>query len=213
MEFITNFVSHYGYLAIFILLAPGIFGIPLPDELLLTFVGYLVLRGDLRLMPALAVALAGAILGITLDYWVGRAAGAKLIKKAGARFYFKPDRFKRLKEQLHLYGSWGLCLGFFIPGVRHWVAIAAGMTKFPLAGFALFAYLGALIWLSFYILLGYFLGQEAGLLAARIGTHGQIVAGLIAILVGGFLFIRGKWLRQKWSRFSGKPAAGYSLNR
>ena len=84
MEFVTYFVTNYGYLAIFLLLAPGTFGIPVPDELLLTFLGYLVLRGDLRLIPTLAVVVAGASLGITLDYWVGRAAGARLIREAGA---------------------------------------------------------------------------------------------------------------------------------
>ena len=84
MEFVTYFVTNYGYLAIFLLLAPGTFGLPVPDELLLTFLGYLVLRGDLRLIPTLAVVVAGATLGITLDYWVGRAAGAKLIREAGA---------------------------------------------------------------------------------------------------------------------------------
>lgn len=199
MEYITYFVSHYGYLAIFILLAPGIFGIPLPDELLLTFVGYLALRGDLRLTPTLAVVVAGAILGITLDYWVGRAAGAKLIKGPGACFRLRADRFRRLQERLHRYGGWGLCLGYFIPGVRHWLAIAAGITKFPLAGFTLFAYAGALAWSLLYTFLGYCWGQEAVLLAERIGAHCHMAVGLIVALPLGYFLIRGKWLlRQPW---------------
>jgi membrane protein DedA with SNARE-associated domain len=144
MEFVTSFVADYGYLAIFLLLAPGTFGIPVPDELLLTFIGYLVLRGDLQLIPALAVVIAGAIIGITLDYWVGRAVGARLIREDGAYGSIKPDKFKRLEERLQRGGGWVFCLGYFLPGVRHWLAIAAGITRFPLTGFSRFAFTGAL---------------------------------------------------------------------
>lgn len=213
MEYLTNFISQYGYWAILILLMPGIFGIPLPDELLLTFVGYLALRGDLRLIPALAVVLTGAILGITVDYWVGRVAGGKLIREPAAFFHLGPERFQRMKERLHRYGGWGLGLGYFVPGVRHWVAIAAGVTKFPLASFALFTYAGALGWSLLYILLGYFLGQEAGLLVERIGAHCQMATGLIAALLLSYFLIWGKWLRQRWPKISGKLSIIYPLKR
>ena len=213
MEFITYLVSNYGYLAIFLLLAPGTFGIPVPDELLLTFIGYLVLRGDLRLVPALTVVVAGAILGITLDYWVGRAVGAKLIRGSGGFLRLRPDKFQGLKEWLQRGGGWVFCLGYFLPGVRHWVVIAAGITRFPLAVFTRFAYLGALAWSLLYILLGYFLGREAGLLVDRIGGHGQMAAGLIATLLLGYFLIRGKWLRQRWPKISGNLSTGYSLKR
>ena len=207
MEFVTDFVTNYGYLAIFLLLLPGTFGIPIPDELLLTFSGYLALGGELRLIPAMAVAVSGAVLGITLDYWVGRAAGARLIWESGAFFRLRHDKFKSLQEWLRRGGGWRLCLGYFLPGVRHWVAIAAGITKFPLAGFTRVAYLGVLAWSLVYILLGYFLGQEAGLLVERIGAHCRWASGLIVALLLGYVLIRGKWLRLKGrkSRVKSQP--------
>ena len=207
MEFVTDFVTNYGYLAIFLLLLPGTFGIPIPDELLLTFSGYLALGGELRLIPAMAVAVSGAVLGITLYYWVGRAAGARLIWESGAFFRLRHDKFKSLQEWLRRGGGWRLCLGYFLPGVRHWVAIAAGITKFPLAGFTRVAYLGVLAWSLVYILLGYFLGQEAGLLVERIGAHCRWASGLIVALLLGYVLIRGKWLRLKGrkSRVKSQP--------
>jgi membrane protein DedA with SNARE-associated domain len=213
MEHLTYFVCQYGYLAILILLAPGIFGIPLADELLLTFIGYLVRRGDLRLLPALVVVAVGTIVGLTVDYGVGRVCGGKLIKDPGTIFGLGPDRFKRLQERLHRHGGWVLCLGYFVPGVRHWAAVAAGVVKFPPADFALFAYGGALAWSLLYIFLGYFLGQEAGLWAARLAAHCRLAAGLIAALLLGCLLWRGKWLRPRWPKIFRKPAAGYSLKR
>ena len=205
MEFVTYFVTKYGYPAIFLLLAPGTFGLPIPDELLLTFLGYLVLRGDLRLVPTLAVVVAGATLGITLDYWVGRAAGAKLIRAAGSYGAIQPDKFERLQERLQRGGGWVLCLGYFLPGVRHWVAIAAGIARFPLAEFTRFAYAGALAWSLGYVFLGYFWGREAGLLVERIAAHGRIATGLIATLLLGYVLIRGKWLRVRWPKSQKTP--------
>ncbi len=205
MEFVTYLVTNYGYLAIFLLLAPGTFGIPVPDELLLTFIGYLVLRGDLRLIPALAVVVAGAIIGITMDYWVGRAVDAKLIRGSGGFLRLRPDKFQGLKEWLSRRGGWVLFLGYFLPGVRHWVAIAAGITRFPLTGFARFAYSGALAWSLGYIFLGYFWGREAGHLVERIGAHGRLAIGVIITLLLGYFLIRGKWLRQRWKKFREIP--------
>jgi hypothetical protein len=48
-------LNHYGYLGIFLLLALGIFGPPVADELLLLFLGYLVLKGNLDFIPTIAV--------------------------------------------------------------------------------------------------------------------------------------------------------------
>lgn len=204
MEQIVYFVSHYGYLAIFLLLAPGIFGIPLPDELLLTFVGYLALRGDLHLLPVVAVVIVGSIFGLTVDYWVGRAITAGLIRQSGGWLRLRSDRFEGLKTQLHQRGGWVLFWGNFFPGIRHWLTIAAGITTFPLAGFCLFAYAGVLAWSGFYILLGYFLGQEAGLWVERISAHGHIASGVIVFLLLGYFLIGGR-LRQKWPGKRCKP--------
>ncbi len=202
MEQITYFVSHYGYLAIFILLMPGIFGIPVPDEIMLTFVGYLALRGDLRLISVVAVVAAGLVSGLMVDYWVGRAAAAGLIRRSGAWFGVRAEKLAGLEEWLRQRGRWALFLGNFFPGIRHWLPVAAGITTFPLASFSLFAYAGALAWSLLYIALGYFLGQEAGLLAQRLGAHCQVVLGLIIALLLGFYVIRGKWLWRQWPKVS-----------
>ena len=57
-------IAQYGYAAIFGLLVFGIVGLPVPDETLLTFTGYMVFEGHLKLPLAFAAALAGSLCGM-----------------------------------------------------------------------------------------------------------------------------------------------------
>jgi len=66
-ETILRWVTEYGYIGIFSLLALGILGAPIPDEGVLAFAGYLVYEGKLQLFPILAAAFLGSGFGITLS--------------------------------------------------------------------------------------------------------------------------------------------------
>ena len=57
-------------------------------------------------------------------------------------------------------GHWALTFGYFIPGVRHFTAYAAGMSELEAPQFALFAYSGAVLWVGTFLSLGYFLGER-----------------------------------------------------
>jgi membrane protein DedA with SNARE-associated domain len=59
MDLAFAWITHYGYVAIFLLLMFGIVGLPVPDEALLTFVGYLSFKGDLQLVASLLTAFLG----------------------------------------------------------------------------------------------------------------------------------------------------------
>lgn len=61
-HFIKNFLEHYGYIGIIITLMGGIIGIPLPDEVILTYVGYAVFKDEMSYVPSLASAFSGAII-------------------------------------------------------------------------------------------------------------------------------------------------------
>ncbi len=72
MENLQEFVTQYGYIAIFLLLSLGIIGLPIPDEVLMTFVGYLCSQGVLTYIFAVAVAFSGAMFGMLFSYFIGK---------------------------------------------------------------------------------------------------------------------------------------------
>src|SRR5439155_3308224 len=92
METVYQLIAQYGHLAIFCLLVLGIVGLPVPDETLLTFTGYLVFRGQLKLVPAFLAALLGSGCGITLRYVLGRTFGARLLHRYGRYIHLTEER-------------------------------------------------------------------------------------------------------------------------
>src|SRR5690348_641458 len=113
---IEAWIGQYGYFAIFGLLVLGIVGLPVPDETLLTFTGYLVSRGRLKLPLAFASALAGSLCGITISYVLGRTFGLGLIHKFGRYLRITEDHVQKAHAWFERVGHWGLTFGYFVPG-------------------------------------------------------------------------------------------------
>jgi membrane protein DedA with SNARE-associated domain len=183
---VVQFISHYAYGGIFSLLVLGIVGVPVPEEFLLTFVGYLVFRGQLNFAPALAAAFAGSVCGITLSYILGRTAGAWAVHRFGRWLRVDEQDLQRTHDWFGRLGGWALTFGYFIAGVRHMTALAAGMAKFEPAKFAAFAYTGALLWSTSFIGLGIYLGERWHE-GSRSIRHLSIVA-LVAVAVAALLY-------------------------
>ena len=157
---LLQWIAHYGYAGIFFLLMFGIIGVPIPDETLLTFSGYLVFKGQLHIAPTIACAFLGSICGITVSYLLGRSGGYALILRYGHWVHITQEKIDRVHEWLEHRGRWGLFVGYFIPGVRHLTALVAGTSRMRYSVFATFAYAGGLVWSTSFITAGFFLGKE-----------------------------------------------------
>ena len=189
---VLGWITEYGYFAIFGLLVFGIVGLPVPDETLLTFTGYLIFRGNLRLPLAVAAALGGSAAGMTISYTLGRSFGLALLHRYGKYVHLTPERLARAHAWFERIGHWALTVGYFIPGVRHLTAYAAGVTEVAPRQFALFAYSGTVLWVSCFISLGYFLGEKWEAVQREIEKYAVGVSITLAILLAAYLVWR-KW--------------------
>ena len=156
-EMLLHWISQYGYMGIFSMLMFGVIGIPIPDEALLTFSGYLVFKGQLDMVPTIASAFLGSICGISISYWLGRCGGLFLIHRYGHATHLATKKLERVRQWLDHVGRWGLIIGYFIPGVRHLTALVAGASQLK---YSIFAYAGALLWSTTFIAAGFFLEKE-----------------------------------------------------
>jgi membrane protein DedA with SNARE-associated domain len=190
-QFVMHLVESYGYPGIFGTLVIGIFGAPIPDEILLSFAGYLAFKGELKLHLAILTAFLGSICGISLSYGVGRFFGLYLFEKYGRFVRITPERMRLAHDWFGRYGKWTLVAGYFIPGLRHLIACLAGASRLGFSTFALFAFTGGLFWTGSYIIFGYYMGKDWNRLSEKLHQH--LLIGSIAVaaaLLGWFLIRR-----------------------
>ena len=197
MEMISQWVAHYGYAAIFSLLVFGIVGLPVPDEWLMTFAGYLVYKRHLHLFPTFAAASLGSMCGITVSYVLGRSVGIYLLHRYGRLFHITPERMELVHSWFDRFGTWTLLIGYFVPGVRHVTAVVAGTSKLRPLLFAIFAYTGALIWAATFIGVGFYFGDQWSQVLKQVDRHIVILTWIGAIILVIYLIWRFYGRRRK----------------
>ena len=171
----------------------------MPDETLLTFTGYMVFQGRLSLPLAFAAAFAGSLSGITVSFTLGRVFGLALVHRYGRYLRITEAHIAKAHAWFERVGRWGLTIGYFVPGVRHVTAYAAGMSELEPPHFALYAYSGGFLWVSTFISLGYFLGERWQAVQKNVDQY--LLGGSIAlgVLIAGYLAWR-KWGRRSEPR-------------
>jgi len=180
-QLIVQWVADYGYFGIFFLLILGIVGLPVPDEWLLVFAGYLAFKNVLGFVPTLAIAVIGSACGLTVSYVLGRTSGHYFIRRCGRWLSIDEQKLSRAQEWFHKLGRWVLVIGPFIPGVRNLMGYLAGASRLRLDVFARFAYLGALISSTTFVTFGYFAGRHVGWSYARFPLIAVAVLVMLAI--------------------------------
>ena len=192
MASVFDWISAYGYGMIFLLLTLGVVGLPIPDETLLVFCGYLVSTGRMHPAGAFFSALAGSWCGISLSYTIGRTLGLGAVRRFGKILRVTEERLDRVHRWFDRVGHWALFGGYFIAGVRHFTAIIAGASGLSFRSFAAYAWPGGLLWISAFLTLGYFLGENWRRIAEVV--HDDLLYASLALVAGaaGYYLLRRK---------------------
>lgn len=158
-DMLNEWLLQYGNFAIFGLLALGIVALPVPEETLLVFTGLMIQQGTFDLIPTVLSAFCGSVLGITGSYLIGHTGGLYVIKKYGSYVGLTEAKLAQAHNWFEKYGKWVLFIGYFIPGLRHFTGVFAGISDLEYHHFALFAYAGAFFWVLTFVSIGYFFGN------------------------------------------------------
>ncbi|SMO50018.1 DedA family protein [Melghirimyces algeriensis] len=194
-----DLLLQYGYFGIFFFLVLGIVGLPLPDEVMMTFIGYLASVGELNLMYTFFSALSGSACGITISYYLGKRFGYPFLKRYGNKFFITRKRLRLTQLLFRKYGNWVLFFGYFIPGVRHVTAYIAGISYLSFQRFALYAYFGSLVWCTTFVGIGYLLGAHWNKVFERMHHYGFFMFWvLVALIFGGTI----RYLYQQHNRYN-----------
>ena len=180
---LSDFFSRYGYWVVFfgVMLENG--GIPIPGETVLLFAGFLAYHGKVELLPAILVAIAGATLGDSMGFLIGRYGGRPFVNRFIRRFPVVRKSFDHSQELFLKYGQWAVFTGRFITGLRMFAGIIAGLFRMRYRRFLFFNFTGAAVWAIAIIYVGFLFGNSWQLVEQHLMEINKIVMAAIAIAV------------------------------
>lgn len=137
-------------------------GFFLPGDSLLFIAGFLASEAGGRVLPSLpvvaGVTVIAAILGDQFGYWIGRRIGPTLFDRPKSRF-FNPQHVVRAHQFFDRYGAKTIVLARFVPIVRTFAPIVAGIGTMKYRTFVMYNIVGGLLWGVGVTTLGYYLGE------------------------------------------------------
>lgn len=144
-------------------------GILLPGgDTLLFMSGFFAAQGLLPIEWLIISLIVAAILGDNVGYTIGRKAGPKLFRKDDGLF-FRKDHIKKAESFYNAHGGKTITLARFVPIVRTFAPMIAGVAKMDRKRFMFYNILGATVWATSVPLLGYFLGSRIPNLESYLG--------------------------------------------
>jgi membrane protein DedA with SNARE-associated domain len=185
-DFLLELLNQGGYLGIFVLMILENVFPPIPSEVIVGAAGVLVEQGKMNGYVVLFVATLGTLVGNLFWYWIGVRWSEEQLKRIidrwGRLLTFEWDEFTKARDIFRKYGDWIVFTLRFSPLLRTIVSLPAGLAGMKLWRFALFTFLGSLIWNGLLILGGRVL---AGVLERYETLAGY---GIVAVVGLGVLF-------------------------
>ncbi|MGG0237230.1 DedA family protein [Bacillus rhizoplanae] len=197
MEWVHELFQQYGYYVVLVGLLLEYIAFPFPGEPTLVYAGYLVHTGELHLTLLIFFSFLGTSVGMTIQYFVGNKLGMPFIQRYGKYVFLTQRKIDLTRKWFDKYGYSLIFIAFFIPGVRHFTGYFAGIISLPFRRFAITIYCGALFWVSFFLVGGYWLGGNIDAIFGVFEDHiGKIIIGVVVVVAVGLAVKFRKQIRR-----------------
>ena len=176
-------------------------GFFLPGDSLLVTAGVFAAAGKLNILWLNVLLIAAAIAGDTVGYWIGRKAGPALFNRPRSRF-FNPAHLRRAHDFYEKHGGKTIIIARFMPIVRTFAPVVAGMGKMEYRRFLSFNVFGGALWVLSMSLIGYYLGHFAW-----VKKNIEIVIVIVvfvSILPGIIAYARERWKKKRTAAAEGE---------
>jgi membrane-associated protein len=191
----------YPGLALIVFLETGALVFFLPGDSLLVMAGLYAAKGDLDIVLLNLLVIPCAILGDGCSYFIGAKAGPHLFNRPRSRF-FRPEHLQAAHRFYEKHGGAAIILARFMPLVRTFVPVVAGMAKMTYRRFAAFNVIGGAAWVMSMTLIGFVLGVRFPILVRHIEKV-IVAVVLLSIMPGVIEFVRHR--RRSRTQAGGQP--------
>ncbi|MEM6253394.1 MAG: DedA family protein [Cyanobacteria bacterium P01_D01_bin.156] len=159
LETIQTIAHDYGYWAIFFGIMLENMGFPLPGETVTLVGGFLAGSEELVYHWVLSSAIAGAVLGDSVGYWIGFYGGWPLLLRLGTLFRIDEGALTNIRDQFSQNADKAVIFGRFVALLRIFAGPLAGIARMPYWKFLLCNLLGASMWGTATVTLSFFVGR------------------------------------------------------
>lgn len=186
---IISTVGDWGYLGIFIMMAIESSFIPFPSEIVMIPAGYLAHKGEMSLVFVLLAGFSGSMLGAWINYLLAMSLGRKFLYAYGHYLFMKPETLDKMETFFRKHGAVSTFTGRLIPGIRQLISIPAGLSKMSFLLFSIYTFLGAASWSTVLVFLGYFLGENEGLIKEYLHELVYVSLALVALIIAMYSYL------------------------
>lgn len=196
INWISNILADFSYAGVFLLMTVDSLNIPIPSEVVLAFTGFLVGRGEMNLhLAVLASGLAG-MFGSFLSYLIAYFGGRPLVERYGKYLLIHQDDLSSAERWLKRHGEFIFFFGRFVPVIRTFISLPAGILRARLIPFLLYTFFGTVVWSYIFIGLGTYFGERWGTIEPIMTQFQWVVIVMLAIGVVWYVHrhvkLRGK---------------------
>ena len=197
-QIITDFISKWGYTAIFILILLENVLPVVPSEIILTFAGLLSVKSHLSIWTLLIIATIASFIGLLILYYICRLISEEklypFVDRHGKWMKLKSKDLKRANDWFKKYGAWAVFLCRFVPVLRVLITIPAGINRMNVIQFTTLSLIGTTIWNFALILLGRLLSDSFDALMNGIHTYSRI---MYVIIIIAFIYFVIRYLMKR----------------
>lgn len=168
-QFFQWFVDNANYWFVFIFMVIESSFIPFPSEVVVPPAAYLACTNagagsDMNIFMVIFIATLGALVGAFINYylslWIGRPVVYKFAEsRFGHMLMINKEKVNKAEAYFDKHGAISTFIGRLIPAIRQLISIPAGISKMNVGIFAIFTFLGALVWNAILGVLGYWLSR------------------------------------------------------
>ena len=181
VEHVHEFVTNYGYLAVFLGIFFEDFGLPTPGETMLIIGAALASHGSLNIYWLLPIAWAGAVIGDSIGFLFGATGGHRLLTRYGSKIGITEARLRKVETFFERYGDIVVVFARFFIILRQFNGIVAGALAMPWPRFFLYNAIGAALWVGFWGGATFWIGRRFFEYLRSFGWSGRLVLALVAL--------------------------------
>ncbi|HYX61632.1 MAG TPA: DedA family protein [Streptosporangiaceae bacterium] len=204
-----QFITNYGYLAIFLLMLLESACIPVPSELIMTFGGALaagaVPGSHLNLIGVILAGTAGNVAGSYIAWAVGRYGAEPALRRWGKRIGIRPHDIDRGIAWFDRHGSKAVLIGRVLPVVRTFISLPAGIAEMPALRFGIYTTIGCIPWTTALAVAGYAVGKNWESIVSAFHGPTYIIA---AVVVVALVILAWRYVRSRRTEEGGGERGG-----